>query len=298
MKVFLSWSPVPPDPPFWKWMLLDGIVVSIALLKQEGLLEKATLVGLHNFLDFKGQIFLDSGSYEDFITDKQLRPKTPFELLTLASWLGTDLVAHLDIPFIGKHVNLPEEERWCLLNQNIMNAKISYEGARKRKRETQVVYVIQGWNEESLVYCCEKLARLKAEYYAIGSLSGLQPKEIVSRVRLVRKILGSLPKLHLFAVSNPSVIRKVKFLVDSVDSATASIAGAMKEIIKPSKGRSHIDHGDATIECKCPVCRKYKGAIFLQGKRGTQNYYNQLRKIHNAWQLIENLKEACTTTCE
>ena len=120
MKIFLSWSPVPPDPPFWKWLKLDGIVVSIGLLKQENLLERATLRGLHEFLEFDGLIFLDSGSYEDFIADKKLRPKTPEELLALAEWLDVDFVAHSDIPFVGKNKTLPEEEKWRLLEQNIL----------------------------------------------------------------------------------------------------------------------------------------------------------------------------------
>lgn len=291
MKVYLSWSPVPPDPPFWKWMKLDGIVVSVALIKQERLLERATLVGLHELLDFNGRIFLDSGSYEDFIAGKKLRPKSPVELLVLAKWLGVDLVAHLDVPFVGRNAPLPDEEKWALLKQNILNAKVSYEWSSENGNETRVIYVIQGWNQESLAYCCEELAKLNAHYYGIGSLVRLQPVEIESRVRLVRKILGSEPKLHLFAVSSLTVIRKVKSFVDSIDSSTASIAGAMKEIIKPSGGRSHINHARWTLRCSCPVCRKHKGAILLLGKRGTQNYYNQLRKIHNAYQLLSNLRK-------
>jgi len=291
MKMYLSWSPVPPDPPFWKWMELDGIVVSIALIKQERLLERATLVGLHELLDFGGRIFLDSGSYEDFKAEKKLRPKSPVELLVLAKWLGANLVTHLDVPFVGKNAQLPEEQKWALLRQNILNARISYEWSSENGNEPEIIYVIQAWNQESLSYCCEKLAKLNACYYGIGSLVGLQPVEIESRVRLVRKILGNEPKLHLFGVSGLAVIRKVKSLVDSLDSSTASIAGAMKEIIKPSGGRSHINHARWTLGCSCPVCRKHKGAILLLGKRGTQDYYNQLRKIHNAYQLLSNISE-------
>ena len=295
MKIFLSWSPVPPDPPYWKWVPLDGIVVSIALLKQKRLLERATLVGLHDFLDFEGKIFLDSGSYEDFIAGKKLRPKSPVELLVLAKWLGADLVAHLDIPFVGENTELPEEEKWSLLNQNIVNAKVSSEWSKNNRSRTQVVYVIQGWDRESLIYCCEELAKLNEEHYAVGSLVRIQPKEIEFRVRLVRKIIGDLPKLHLFAVSNPIVVRNVKFYVNSIDSSTASISGAMKEIMKPSGGRSHMDKIRKIEDCNCPVCRRHKGAIFLQGKRGSQNYYNQLRKIHNAYQLLTNLRQILQT---
>jgi tRNA-guanine family transglycosylase len=290
VKIFLSWSPVPPDPYFWQWIQVDGIVVSIALLKQENLVEKATMTGLHDFLKFNGCIFLDSGSYEDFIADKRLRPKTPEELLALAKWLGVDLVAHSDIPFVGYGKTLPEEAKWDLLEQNILNAKVAFACSRAERDRTRVVYVIQGWNKESLVYCSEALAKLDADYYAIGSLLGLQPQEIISRVRTVREIIGEKAKLHLFAVSNPLVVKEVTKLVDSVDSSSASIAGAMKEVMKPSGGRFNVNRVDQTLTCECPVCSKFKGALFLHGKEGMQNYYNQLRKIHNAYQLTKILK--------
>jgi tRNA-guanine family transglycosylase len=294
MKIFLSWSPVPPDPPYWKWLSVDGIVVSIALLKQRRMLERATLLGLHDLLDFGGEIFLDSGSYEDVIAGKRLRPKSPVELLVLAKWLGVDFVAHLDFPFVGKNAELPEEEKWVLLKQNIINAKISSEWSKNNRSKTQVVYVIQGWDRESLIYCCEELAKLDEGHYAIGSLARIQPKEIEYRVRLVRKLIGDPPKLHLFAVSSPSVVSALKSYVDSIDSSTASISGAMKEIMKPSGGRSHMDKIGKIEGCNCPVCQEYKGAIFLQGKRGSQNYYNQLRKVHNAYQLMNRLKKICS----
>jgi len=289
MKVFLSWSPKPPDPPFWKWMPVDGIVVSIALLKQRKLLKHIILSGIHDFLDFNGHILLDSGSYEDSITNNKLRPNSPTELLTLADWLGADLVAHLDTPFVGKNAMLLEEEKWNLLKQNILNAIISYKWAKRKKSKMKVIYVIQGWNHESIEYCCKELSKLNADYYALGSLVGLHPNEIISRARLVREIIGDGPKLHLFAVSNLEVIKKVKSFVDSVDSSTASIAGAMKEIIRPSGRRVHINKAFKQ-KCSCPVCNKHKGAIFVLGKVGTQNYFNQLRKVHNAFQLLRNIR--------
>jgi tRNA-guanine family transglycosylase len=291
MRIFLSWSPVPPDPPYWKWMSTDGIVVSIALLKQEGLLERATLIGIHQLLGFDGRIFLDSGSYEDTIANKNLRPNTPEELLALANWLGADLVAHWDTPFVSVYRMLSEEEKWRLLRQNILNANISRCWSERSESNTKIVYVIQGWNEESLAYCSEALAELDVDYYAIGSLLALQPQEIVSRVQLVRRIIGKKPKLHLFAVSNPAVLQKVRTLVDSVDSSSASIAGAMKEIMRPDGGRKNINQDGWVMKCDCPVCLKYKGAIFLQGREGIQDYHNQLRKIHNAYQLLEKLRK-------
>jgi queuine/archaeosine tRNA-ribosyltransferase len=80
-------------------------------------------------------------------------------------------------------------------------------------------------------------------------------------------------------------------MVDSIDSSTASISGAMKEIIRPNGGRININKMQGRMNCDCPICRKHDEKIIMQGKRGMQNYYNQLRKIHNAYQIIKSLEK-------
>jgi len=291
MKFYLSWNSAPPDPPYWKWLPIDGILVSITNLKKSKLLKRALLIGLPELLGFHGEIFLDSGTYEEVMYGQGLRPRSPNELLTFAEWLHVNLVAHLDTPFIGKYSKLSEDEKWLLLRKNIINAEITHKLLKQGGFKVQVVYVIQGWNKESLTYCAEKLARLNASYYALGSLVKLRPSEIISRVRIVREIIGEKPKLHLFGVSKPEVVKQIKSLVDSIDSSTASIAGAMKELIH-SSGRRHIDRVKNSLRCNCPVCHQYRGAVLLIGKKGSQKYYNQLRKIHNTYQLLKELRKA------
>ena len=292
MKIFISWSPVPPDPPYWKWMPVDGIVVSVGLLKKKRLLHRTSLTGLHEFLGFRGKIFLDSGSYEDSITDMELSPRSPQELMFVAKWLRVDYVAHLDTPFVGRNLQMTEEKKWQLLGRNILNARVAFESSRNAKNCPQTVYVIQGWNHESLTFCAQELAKLNARYYGIGSLRGLQPEEIQMRVRLVRSAIGYQPKLHLFAVSSPAIIRAVKDTVDSVDASTPGISGAMKEVFLNGGKRRHIDRVRSVPRCQCPVCQDKKGAILLLGKRGYQNYYNKLRKLHNAFQLLSSIRQS------
>lgn len=291
MKVFLSWSPGPPDPRYWKWLNLEGIVVSLVTLKKRGLLRKSLLYGLHSFLDYKGTIFLDSGGYEATMSKPQKLPQSQLEVLYMADWLGVDLVAHYDLPFVGRFSKISEEKKWQLLNQSILNAKITHEWEKSRSPSLQIVYVIQGWNEESIEFCATKLAEFGANYYALGSLYGLPAHIIIERVHLVRRIIGDRPKLHLFAVTRIDAIRELKKCVDSVDSSTAGIAGAMKELILGTGKRRHIDELDS-FECNCPVCKRYKGSVTIMGKEGKRNYYNKLRKIHNAYHLLSSIKKA------
>ena len=290
MKFYISWSPTLSDPPYWRWISLDGIIISLGALKKKGLLKHALIRGLHEFLDFYGSIFLDSGSYGDSITGSENKPKTVEELLVLAEWLGVDMVAHLDTPFVGINAKISEERKWQLLDINILNAKITHEWEKRTKTSLQIVYVIQGWNIESIAFCAEEIAKLNARYYGLGSLARVPSTEIEKRVHLIRKIIGEKPKLHLFAVSSLNTLKKIKNLVDSVDSSTASIMGAMKEVIDPVGRRMHINKFKYMPECDCPVCKQRKGVIFLMGKRGSHIHYNKLRKIHNAYQIISKIK--------
>ena len=107
MKFFPVWNPCAPDPPYWKWFSLDRILVSFGALKKERLLNRILLTGLHEYLDFHGTIFLDSGSYNDCITGSKSMPKTPKEFLVMAEWVGADMVAHLDVPFVGFNRSFP-----------------------------------------------------------------------------------------------------------------------------------------------------------------------------------------------
>jgi len=65
----------------------------------------------------------------------------------------------------------------------------------------------------------------------------------------------------------------------------------MKEVFLEKGQRKHIDELDS-LDCDCPVCKKFKGSVTIMGKEGKRNFYNKLRKIHNAYHLIGSLKEA------
>ena len=135
-----------------------------------------------------------------------------------------------------------------------------------------------------------KLVKLDADYYALGSQYSSSTRQISQRVQIVRNIIGNEAKLHLFAVTRSDVLREVKHSVDSTDSSTPGIAGAMKEVFLEEGQRKHIDK-ISSFNCDCTVCRKFKGSVTIMGKEGKRNYYNKLRKVHNAYHLIGSLKK-------
>lgn len=287
MKYFISWYPYPPDPRYWKWFKIDGIMISLASLKGR-VLQKALTTGLHRFTGFKGSIFLDSGAFQLATIGTR---KSQIEILEIQRWLTPNIISHLDKPYITPE-KISEEQKWRMLKETIENAK-AVKNRENFNNDIQVVYVIQGWNCESLKVCAEKMSALKTEYYGLGSLYRQSIPEIVKRVKLVRKIIGRKPKLHVFGVSllraeQTDEQRKIMHLVDSFDSSSAIRAGIVKEFYNPTNcKREHINYFGFSGKCDCPVCKRFPFRIGLLGVKGYQRRYDRLRAIHNAYWLTK-----------
>ena len=289
MKYYISWYPNPPDPRYWEWFKIDGIMISLGSLRGS-ILKKALTLGLHRFTGFNGDIFLDSGAFQ---FRNRGTNKNQKQVLELQSWLNSDFASHLDKPFINIR-GLTQQEKWFRLKQTIENAIIAKRWERERDGELTIVYVIQGWDSKSIKLCAKKLSALNADYYALGSSHRLEPSTLFHRFKLVRKIIGKKPKLHLFGVnplrmSGSKKLEKIFSLVDSVDSSTPIQAGIVKELLDPNdKIRKHINHISQLSEvCDCPVCRKFPYEINLIGIKGSKRRYNRLRAIHNAYWLTK-----------
>lgn len=287
MKYFISWYPDPPDPRYWEWFKIDGLMISCASLKGH-ILCKALNLGLHRFTGFNGPIFLDSGAFQ--FNTKETR-KSQIEILEIQRWLEPDLISHLDKPYIAPD-RIPEDRKWRMLEETIENAKVAKKW--ENRNDIQVIYVIQGWNRQALEICAKKMFALRCDYYGIGSLYRQPPSEISKRVRVVRKIIGKKPKLHLFGTNPMKIVedtecRKILSGINSSDSSSPMRAGIVKEIFDPeARERKHINYAHKISKtCGCPVCRKFPYEIGLGGLKGRQRRYNRLRAIHNAYWLTE-----------
>jgi len=287
MKFYISWYPDPPDPKYWDWFEIDGLMISLGNLRGRQL-TKAINLGIHRFIGFKGSIFLDSGAFQS-----DGKKKTATEILELQNWLRPDLVSHLDKPFLHLE-SIDINRRWQMLRDTIENAKIARKW-EKSNNNIRVVYVIQGWNRESLRICADKMAKLNCDYYGIGSLFRQSSNEIKTRIKIVREKVGNEPKLHLFGVNplkyleeNP---REDAFYIESLDCSSSIRAGIVKEFLDPVKlYRIHID--EATTDCSCPICRKYPTSISLVGLMGKFQMHNKIRAIHNAYWFTKVVREA------
>lgn len=289
MRYFISWYPDPPDPPYWKWFEIDGLMISLGNFRSQ-ILRKAINLGLHRFTGFRGDIFLDSGAFQ-FVNKPTT--KTQIEILELQRWLTPDLLSHLDRPYVG-FTRFRERERWNMLKETIDNAKVARKWEVNKGGDIQMVYVIQGWNYESIRMCAKKLHFLGVNYYGLGSSFRLKISTIIRRLKSIRKIIGRNANLHLFGV-NPlrsetrEELEIISSLIDSFDSSTPIMAGSVKELIDPySRQRKHINLVlESSMYCDCPVCKKFSSSIKLLGTGRHKRTHNRLRAIHNAYWLTK-----------
>jgi len=283
MKYYIAWKPTSgEDVKYWQWFEPDGVLVSVAKLQQSGRFREVIAKGIHEYLGFKGEVFLDGGAYG---YPGYSPPYTQTEILDLQTWLRADLVSHLDRPYVNL-THIPESQKWALLQTTIENARTAFKWQKHAPQEFTIVYTVQGWNIESTRLCAKKLAELGADHYAIGSLIGVSADEAVKRIIEVRQILGRQVKLHIFGVSRRSLLERVKHLVDSFDSAVPAKAAVFKEIVSPYLRRIHVDEASAR-SCDCPVCRENPALILIRGLPTQMEKFNFYRAIHNAYLYTE-----------
>ncbi|MFZ5826719.1 MAG: hypothetical protein ACOY94_20715 [Bacillota bacterium] len=158
--------------------------------------------------------------------------------------------------------------------------------------QVELVGVVQGYDCDSIRWCCRELKRLGFHRFGLGSLAMLyRPQEIEARVRTALEEVGY--GLHIFGISSVPILRALRGLgVASVDSARP-VKEAMFYVLLYSDpfrrfalaGRRRSDMGGKQLvrglPCSCPVCRVDPRLLFGVGAKR----YTNFRAIHNYWHL-------------
>lgn len=163
----------------------------------------------------------------------------------------------------------------------------------------ELVGVVQGYDPDSIRWCCRELRRLGFHRFGLGSLALLyRPEAITSRVQAAVEEVG--PGLHVFGISSVPVLHSLRSLgVTSFDSARP-IKAAMFYVLFYSNpfrryavaGRRQMDMARQQLReplpCNCPVCRVNPALLLGSGAK----HFTNLRAIHNYWHLK---REVCGT---
>ena len=217
MKFFISWHPVPPDPPYWKWFKPDGIAVSLANVNRR-FIERATTLGIHKVLGYDGTVMIDSLTSSKSISQ--------LHVLILQSWMKPDLAVHKDYPILDR--TLSTSIRWKMLKKTIANAEAALK--LEDRLGIRLIYVIQGWDLRTFTWCAEKYLEIGISRMGLGSSKLASPNNLIRRIKTIRQIIGKRNYLHVFGALKPSVIKSLSRYVDSVDSSSPVQAAVRKSV--------------------------------------------------------------------
>jgi len=226
MKVFVTWSPPDISPLLEEYV--DGFSVSLACLSRRKL-ERGTVVGIRKLLGISKEVILDSlGATIAKARVSSYDPRGQRHILNLQLWLRPDYIVHKDYPLLNRNLSMKEKKK--LLEKTIRNAEIVVR-LRDKFDLKNVIYVIQGWDLESMIYCTERYVNLGVDMYGLGSSINVSPGELVRRLRAVRGVIGKKAYLHVFGALKPSHFHAIKEHVDSVDTSTPIKSAAMGYVL-------------------------------------------------------------------
>jgi len=231
MKIFVTWSPHDISPLLEEYV--DGFSVSLAWLSRCKL-ERGTVIGIRRLLGVSKEVMLDSlGATIAKARASPYDPRSQRHILNLQLWLRPDYIVHKDYPLLSRDLSAREKEK--LLEKTIRNAEIMTR-LRDEFGLKNVIYVIQGWNLESMVYCAKRYVDLGVDMYGLGSSINVSPGELVRRLRAVREVIGERAYLHVFGALKPSHFHAIREYVDSVDTSTPIKSAAMGYVLFLDRG--------------------------------------------------------------
>ncbi len=176
----------------------------------------------------------------------------PEGVLQLQLQIDPDIVAHVDIPCEREILKRLGTNRPTAISQTVHNARWLVErkeAGDERLKDKIVVIVIQGYHKQDYEYCIRQYEELgffgldpSGYWFAIGSVCMRKPPELYEVVRFVRERIPQQYHVHCFGIANPTWVLKMKeFGVNSVDSATGSVAAGFFEFIDKGGKRRKLE---------------------------------------------------------
>lgn len=167
--------------------------------------------------------------------------ENPQKVLDIQMQIDPDVIAHVDIPCEDSILEMAKLDRISAINQTIQNAEFLIEESMKNQelKDKKIAIVVQGFHLSEYEYCLNEYEKrgffnLPSENYwfAIGSVCMRKPPDLYKTTKFVREAIPQYYHVHCFGIANPKwVLEMKKYGINSVDSATASFAAAMFQII-------------------------------------------------------------------
>jgi len=276
----------------WEHFKVDGVLMNAYdFMQHPKILEEVKKYGIHNYLNFKGPIILDSGGFL-FMKKKEISV-TSKEIISFYDDAKPNFGVVLDHPM---NPNISKKEIKKRQNETLKNTKIML--ALKRTKNPILIPVIHGFDEKQIQQYVKKLVKIGSfSLYGIGSLvpslfnvDGVGG--ILNVSKIIKEVRKKLPnsKLHVFGSGSALTMHLMFYAgADSLDTSawrTKAAFGAIQMsgmgdrwVTKDSRKKPYPtlsrDEKKTLEFCACPVCKKF-------GFEGLEKQF-ECRALHNAW---------------
>ncbi len=225
------------------------MVNSYIILRNEELRKEVLDLGIHRYLDFKGLIATDSGSYQ--LMNYGNVSTTNKEIIEFQEKIGSEVGAFLDIP------SLPDVYKSRAIEQLELTLKRSWEA---RDASFVVNAGIQGSTYLDLRKIAAKKIGKNFKLCAIGGIVRLMEEyrfsDLVDIIATVKKNLPMNRVVHAFGLGHPIAFSLAAALgCDLFDSAAYALY-AQDLRYMTENGTKRLDNLEY-LPCSCPICSKY-----------------------------------------
>jgi tRNA-guanine family transglycosylase len=287
------------SPHPWKEFKMDSLIVNAYdILRNKKALEAICEKGIHNYLDFKGSVLMDSGGF--LFQKKNEIDVDPSLISDLYERSSPDLGVILDHPFNPAESDSNNRYRW---ENTLKNTKIML----SRNGKTALMPVLHGYDLGELKKACEDIKKISnPQIIGIGSLVPLLFRTpgtkrfknpinyVIDAIRLVRTEFPN-SFLHAFGVGSTKTMHLMYALgVDSIDSSGWRIKAAYGIIQLPgvsdrhvksrNNGRRFLNKEEIKVleKCQCPVCRN----LTIEERVECLDEEFKARALHNSWVFV------------
>lgn len=302
-KVLFFGHEIDNPPPIWKQIEgIKGLMYNASdIFDNPRACAEMRRRGIHDYLDYKGMVFADSGGFIFYNRGIVMDPK---EVADLYRHIRPDVGVTLDYPPSPSMTTSAVETQ---IKRTLANTKIMKEWLKEQP--FSFMPVIHGYSTHTLSWVMKEINQIGSfKFIGIGGLVPLlfgSKKyglfQIARLVSFVRHKLSDDTWFHVFGAGSILTMH-IMFYLDatSTDSAGWRTSGGLGRIMLASGGTAHVPNrdvsrakiSDADLKelraCQCPGCQGRTKEIqdFVHG----DGYYRRL--THNAWILQQEANMA------
>ncbi|WP_104713188.1 tRNA guanosine(34) transglycosylase Tgt [Helicobacter cetorum] len=273
------------------------------------------LGGLHNFTQFQGSFLTDSGGFQAFSLNSNVKLEedgiifkshidgskhlfTPTKVLDIQYALNSDIMMVLD-DLVGLPAPIKRIEESIKRSARWANTSLEYH-KRNNRPNNNLFAIIQGGTNLSMRSMSVELTHRDFDGYAIGGLAvGENANEMYETIAHTVPLLPKDKPRYLMGVGTPeNILEAISLGVDMFDcvmpTRNARNATLFTHFGKISIKNAQYKTDNTTIEenCTCYTCKRYSKAYLHHLFRAKELTYARLASLHNLHFYLELTRNA------